>query len=119
MSSLSILYILINYIFLMSITIYTVVKKVNFVEYISTIVIVCFCLNLSIIAFEVILNIFKTTNKSTFELEISDSKEDIKKLLNEAREEEKEKEKEISEYIDNENEEMKGLEQEEIEEENM
>ena len=118
MSSLSILYILINYIFLMSITIYTVVKKVNFVEYISTIVIVCFCLNLSIIAFEVI---FKTTNKSTFELEISDSKEDIKKLLNEAREEEKEKEKEkeISEYIDNENEEMKGLEQEEIEEENM
>lgn len=115
MSSLSILYILINYIFLMSITIYTVVKKVNFVEYISTIVIVCFCLNLSIIAFEVILNIFKTTNKSTFELEISDSKEDIKKLLNEAREEEKE----ISEYIDNENEEMKGLEQEEIEEENM
>ena len=101
----------------MSITIYTVVKKVNFVEYISTIVIVCFCLNLSIIAFEVILNIFKTTNKSTFELEISDSKEDIKKLLNEAREEEKEKE--ISEYIDNENEEMKGLEQEEIEEENM
>ena len=92
MSSLSILYILINYIFLMSITIYTVVKKVNFVEYISTIVIVCFCLNLSIIAFEVILNIFKTTNKSTFELEISDSKEDIKKLLNEAREEEKEKE---------------------------
>jgi len=88
---------------------------VNFVEYISTIVIVCFCLNLSIIAFEVILNIFKTTNKSTFELEISDSKEDIKKLLNEAREEEKE----ISEYIDNENEEMKGLEQEEIEEENM
>jgi len=117
MSSLSILYILINYIFLMSITIYTVVKKVNFVEYISTIVIVCFCLNLSIIAFEVILNIFKTTNKSTFELEISDSKEDIKKLLNEAREEEKEKE--ISEYIDNENEEMKGLEQEEIEEENM
>ena len=117
MSSLSIWYILINYIFLMSITIYTVVKKVNFVEYISTIVIVCFCLNLSIIAFEVILNIFKTTNKSTFELEISDSKEDIKKLLNEAREEEKEKE--ISEYIDNENEEMKGLEQEEIEEENM
>lgn len=117
MSSLSILYILINYIFLMSITIYTVVKKVNFVEYISTIVIVCFCLNLSIVAFEVILNIFKTTNKSTFELEISDSKEDIKKLLNEAREEEKEKE--ISEYIDNENEEMKGLEQEEIEEENM
>ena len=117
MSSLSILYILINYIFLMSITIYTVVNKVNFVEYISTIVIVCFCLNLSIIAFEVILNIFKTTNKSTFELEISDSKEDIKKLLNEAREEEKEKE--ISEYIDNENEEMKGLEQEEIEEENM
>ena len=117
MSSLSILYILINYIFLMSITIYTVVKKVNFVEYISTIVIVCFCLNLSIIAFEVILNIFKTTNKSTFELEISDSKEDIKKLLNEAREEEKEKE--ISEYIDNENEEMKGLEHEEIEEENM
>lgn len=117
MSSLSILYILINYIFLMSITIYTVVKKVNFVEYISTIVIVCFCLNLSIIAFEVILKIFKTTNKSTFELEISDSKEDIKKLLNEAREEEKEKE--ISEYIDNENEEMKGLEQEEIEEENM
>lgn len=116
MSSLSILYILINYIFLMSITIYTVVKKVNFVEYISTIVIVCFCLNLSIIAFEVILKIFKTTNKSTFELEISDSKEDIKKLLNEAREEE---EKEISEYIDNENEEMKGLEQEEIEEENM
>lgn len=117
MSSLSILYILINYIFLMSITIYTVVKKVNFVEYISTIVIVCFCLNLSIIAFEVILKIFKTTNKSTFELEITDSKEDIKKLLNEAREEEKEKE--ISEYIDNENEEMKGLEQEEIEEENM
>ena len=117
MSSLSILYILINYIFLMSITIYTVVKKVNFVEYISTIVIVCFCLNLSIVAFEVILNIFKTTNKSTFELEISDSKEDIKKLLNEAREEEKEKE--ISEYIDNENEEMKGLEHEEIEEENM
>lgn len=116
MSSLSILYILINYIFLMSITIYTVVKKVNFVEYISTIVIVCFCLNLSIIAFEVILKIFKTTNKSTFELEIADSKEDIKKLLNEAREEE---EKEISEYIDNENEEMKGLEQEEIEEENM
>ena len=85
MSSLSILYILINYIFLMSITIYTVVKKVNFVEYISTIVIVCFCLNLSIIAFEVILKIFKTTNKSTFELEITDSKEDIKKLLNEAR----------------------------------
>ena len=117
MSSLSILYILINYIFLMSITIYTVVKKVNFVEYISTIVIVCFCLNLSIVAFEVILNIFKTKNKSTFELEISDSKEDIKKLLNEAREEEKEKE--ISEYIDNENEEMKGLEHEEIEEENM
>ncbi len=116
MSSLSILYILINYIFLMSITIYTVVKKVNFVEYISTIVIVCFCLNLSIIAFEVILKIFKTTNKSTFELEIADSKEDIKKLLNEAREEE---EKEISEYIDNENEEMKELEQEEIEEENM
>lgn len=115
MSSLSILYILINYIFLMSITIYTVVKKVNFVEYISTIVIVCFCLNLSIIAFEVILKIFKTTNKSTFELEIADSEEDIKKLLNEAREEEKE----ISEYIDNENEEMKGLEQEEIEEENM
>ena len=117
MSSLSILYILINYIFLMSITIYTVVKKVNFVEYISTIVIVCFCLNLSIIAFEVILKIFKTTNKSTFELEIADSEEDIKKLLNEAREEEKEKE--ISEYIDNENEEMKGLEQEGIEEENM
>ena len=116
MSNLSILYILINYIFLMSITIYTVVKKVNFVEYISTIVIVCFCLNLSIIAFEVILKIFKTTNKSTFELEIADSKEDIKKLLNEAREEE---EKEISEYIDNENEEMKELEQEEIEEENM
>jgi|GEM_PF-6484498 hypothetical protein len=116
MSSLSILYILINYIFLMSITIYTVVKKVNFVEYISTILIVCFCLNLSIIAFEVILKIFKTTNKSTFELEIADSKEDIKKLLNEAREEE---EKEISEYIDNENEEMKELEQEEIEEENM
>lgn len=115
MSSLSILYILINYIFLMSITIYTVVKKVNFVEYISTIVIVCFCLNLSIIAFEVILKIFKTTNKSTFELEIADSEEDIKKLLNEAREEEKE----ISEYIDNENEEMKGLEQEGIEEENM
>ena len=116
MSSLSILYILINYIFLMSITIYTVVKKVNFVEYISTILIVCFCLNLSIIAFEVILKIFKTTNKSTFELEIADRKEDIKKLLNEAREEE---EKEISEYIDNENEEMKELEQEEIEEENM
>lgn len=81
-----IIYIFVNYIVAMFITIYSIVRKIRFFEYIETLLFVIICVNIIYFSIYFIIKSITVKDNCTFELEVDSSEEDIKNLLKEAQE---------------------------------